>query len=114
MIRSFEELQSAGRENIEAAVASATALGSGLQTVATEVADYTRKSIEQGVATWEKVLAAKSFDKAIEIQQSYAKAAYEAHLGQVSKLGQLVASTAQAAYHPIEARLVVFTGKIVH
>jgi phasin family protein len=105
MIRNIEEVQTFGKESFEAALASATALGNGFQAVASEVADYSRKSFEQGAQAWEKVVAAKSIDKAIEIQQGYAKAAYEAHVSQLNKLGEIWVSTAKAAYRPFEARI---------
>jgi hypothetical protein len=105
MIRSFEEMQWFGRESLEAALASATALTRGMQSAVVEVADYSRRTFEQGADTVEKVLAAKSLDRAFEIQQGYARAAYEAYLGQVNKLGQIYLNAAKDAYKPFESRL---------
>ena len=62
MIKSFEEAQNWGKQGFEAYVASATAWTKGMQSIATEVADYSRKSFEEGSAMVEKAVAAKSFD----------------------------------------------------
>ncbi len=56
----------------------------------------------------ERASAAKSFDKAVEVQQAYAKEAYEAFVGQISKFGELYAATAKEAYKPFEASLQSF------
>ncbi len=111
MIKSFEEAQNWGKEGLEAYVASATALTKGFQTIATEFADYSRKSFEEGSAVVEKAMSAKSFDKAVEVQQGYAKAASEAYLSEMSKIGELYKETAKEAYKPFEANVAKFSGK---
>lgn len=112
MIKSFEDIQSLGKENFEASVASATAMTKGFQTIAAEMADYSRKVFEHGAQTVEKVIAAKTPEKAIEAQQSYVKEAYEAYLGEVNKLGEIYMSAAKEAYKPFEARVAQFNGKL--
>lgn len=112
MIKGFEDFQVAGKENFDATIQSAAAVTKGLQTVAAEVAEYQKKSFEQGTQTLEKVLAAKSLDKAVEIQQAYAKEAYDAFIGEFNKLGQIYMSTAKEAYKPFEAQLAQFNGKV--
>lgn len=111
MIKSFEEFQVFGKEGMEAYVASATAFTKGLQTIAAETADYSRKSFEKGAAAAEKVMAAKSIDKAMEAQQGYAKDAYEALVGQMNKIGELYVATAKEAYKPFESQISQFSGK---
>ena len=108
MIKSFEEFQALGKDGIEAYVASATALTKGFQTIAQEAADFTRKSFEKGTAAFERAAATKSFDKALEVQQGYAKEAYEAFVAQATKLGELYVATAQEAYKPLEASFKTF------
>ncbi len=111
MIKNFEEIQTAGKENLEAAVASASALTKGFQEIATEVADYSRKSFEDGSAVFEKAAAAQSIDKAFEVQSEFAKTAYEAYVGRVTKIGELYMNAAKEAYKPFEGQLGQFAGK---
>lgn len=111
MIKSLEDIQSFGKDGVDAYVASATALTKGFQTIAAENVDYSRKLLEKGSEAFEKAASAKSFDKVIEVQQSYAKDAYEAFLGQVNKLGELYLATAKEAYRPFESKLASFTPK---
>ena len=82
MIKSFEEFQTLGKDGFEAYAAAATAMTKGIQAIAQETADFSRKSFERGSEAMERAVAAKSFDKAVEVQQGYAKDAYEAFVGE--------------------------------
>ena len=111
MIKSFEEMQSFGKESVEAYVNSATAMTKGMQSLATEAVDFSRKSFEQNAAVVEKVLAAKSIDKAVEVQQGYAKDMFETYVGQLNKFGEIYTNAAKEAYKPFEAKMNQFAGK---
>jgi hypothetical protein len=45
----------------------------GVQAIATEVADYSKKSFEEGTQAFEQLLGTKSVEKAMELQQVYFK-----------------------------------------
>jgi hypothetical protein len=79
-----------------------------VQTIAAETADYSKKSFEEGSAALEKLLGAKSLDKAIEIQTTYAKSAYESFVAQATKMGELYSDLAKETYKPFES----FTSKV--
>lgn len=108
MMKSFEEFQSFGKDGFEAYVASSTALTKGMQTIAQEAADFSRKSLEKGTAAFEKLTAAKSFDKALEAQQAFAKESYDAMVAQMTKMNELYINTAKEAYKPFEASMAAF------
>jgi hypothetical protein len=112
MIKSFEDFQALGKDSVDAYVASATALSKGFQTITAEAVDFSRKSFERGTEAFEKATAAKSLDKALEVQQGYAREAYEAFLGQMNKFGELYLATAKEAYKPFESKLAGFTPKV--
>ena len=79
------------------------ALSKGAQAIAAEVADYSKKSFEDGTKALEKLFGAKSFDKAIEIQTEYAKTAYEGFVAKATKIGELYADLAKETYKPFES-----------
>jgi len=108
MMKSFEEFQSFGKDGFEAYVASSNALTKGFQAIAQEAADYSRKSFEKGTAAFEKLSASKSFDKALEAQQAFAKESYESLVAQMTKMNELYIATAKEAYKPFEASLAAF------
>ncbi len=103
MIQQFEAIQKVGKENVDAALKSFGAASKGLQTIAVESSDYTKKSFEQGTAMVEKLVAVKTLDKAIELQSDFAKSAYEGFVAQATKIGELYTTMAKDAFKPFEA-----------
>ena len=98
----FEDFQVYGKEQFDAAVASAGTFTKGLQAIATAVSDYSKKSFEDGSAFVEKLASVRSFDKAIELQTDYAKSAYETLIAESTKIGELYTDLAKEAYKPVE------------
>jgi phasin family protein len=111
-MKSFEDVQVMGKEGFDAYVASATAMTKGFQAIAQESADYSKRSFERGTAALEQVMAAKSLDKAIEVQQGFAKEAYENLVGQWNKIGEMYMAAAKEAYKPFESQVAQFSSKV--
>ena len=103
MVKNFEDLQTVGKENMDAALKSFSALSKSGQAIAVEIADYSKKAFEDSTAALEKLFGVKSFDKAIEVQTEYAKSAYESFVAEATKIGDLYADMAKESYKPFEA-----------
>jgi phasin family protein len=103
MTNNFDEFQKYGKEQLEAASTVAASLAKGLQTIAAETTDYSKKSLENSSTFIEKILGAKSLDNAIQIQSEYAKSAYEGFVAQATKIGELYTSLAKEAFKPVES-----------
>lgn len=101
----FEDFQKLGRENVDAALKSFGTVSKGLQAIAVEVADYSKKSIEDNTALVEKLIGAKTIDKAIEVQSAFVKSSYETYLARVTKIGELYGDLAKEAYKPVETAI---------
>ncbi|HEY7665597.1 MAG TPA: phasin family protein [Xanthobacteraceae bacterium] len=102
MVKGIDEMQQLGKDQMDAAMKSFGALSKSMQAIALEMADYSKKLFEQGSAATEKLIGAKSLDKAIEVQSDYAKSAYEGFVAQATRLGDLYADLAKEAYKPFE------------
>ena len=102
MQQQFDQIQKFGQDNLDAVVKAFGAVSKGTQTIAVEVAEYAKKSFEQGTTTLEKLVGAKTLDKAIEIQTDYLKSAYEGFVAQSTKLGELYTAVARDAFKPYE------------
>jgi len=102
MVKNFEEFQQASKENIDLAMKSVTNVQKSAQAIAAEIADYSKKSFEESTALMEKLFGTKSFEKAIEVQTEYAKAAYEGLVAETSKLGEMYSALAKETYKPFE------------
>jgi len=107
MLKNLDDLQKYGKDNMDAAMKAWGQVSRGMQAIAAESADYSKKSFEEGSAALEKLLGAKSLEKAIEIQTEYAKTAYEGFVAQATKMGELYADLAKETYRPFEG----FVGK---
>ena len=105
MIKNFDDFQKLGQQNVDTAMKMLGEWSKGWQAIAAEMSDYTKRSFEEGTATVEKLLSAKSVEQAVEIQTGYAKRAYDDYMHQVSKLGGLYAELAKEAYKPVEKAL---------
>jgi hypothetical protein len=103
MMKNFEDLQQASKENVDNTLKTMGALSTGVQAIAVEMADYSKKAFEDGSAALEKMFGVKSFDKAIEVQTEYAKTAYEGFMAEASKIGEMYADLAKETYKPFES-----------
>ena len=98
----FEDIQKYGKEHFDAAAAATTSFVKTFQAIATETADYSKKAIETNSAFTEKLLGAKSYDSAVQIQSEYLKASYMCFVTQAAKMGELFSSLAKEAFKPVE------------
>ena len=106
MMKNMEDVQKMSKDSMDATMKSFGALSKASQAIATEVADYSKKSFEDSTKVMEKMFGAKSLDKAIEIQTDFAKTAYEGFVAQATKIGELYADLAKESYKPFETYAV--------
>ena len=102
MLNGIDEIQKQGQANFDATVKSFGEVNKGLQDIATEVTDYSKKSFEEGTQAFEKLVGAKSLEQAFEIQTSFAKKAYDGYVAKFSKLSEMYVDMGKAAYKPVE------------
>ena len=100
-----EEMHKLGKDSVETMMSSVGAWTKNAQVIAAEITDYSKKSIEDSAAAWERLLGAKTMEKAMEIQGAYLKSSYEDFVAEATKLGELYADFAKEAYKPFEGAL---------
>lgn len=101
----FEEASKAGKEMMDTGLKSFASMSKNVQAITVEATEYSKKAFEAGSAALEKMMAAKSLDKAMEVQTDYAKQAYEGFVAQATKMGELYADMAKEAYKPFESAI---------
>ena len=102
MATQYDDVQKLFKENLDNAAKSAGVVTKGLQAIAAEAQDYSKKSVEEGSKFVEKLLASKSLDAVIEVQTEYLKKSYEDAIGQMTKMGELYADLAKEIAKPYE------------
>jgi hypothetical protein len=93
-----DDVQKIASESVDATTRSFQGATRVTQAIASQIADYSKRSFEQGTKTAENLLGARSLDKAVEVQNEYARAAYEDYVSHATKLGQLYTELAQETF----------------
>ncbi len=97
-----EDFQNYGKEHFEG-------FQNGLHAIASAYGDYTKKSFEDTKSFVEKLSGVKSIDKAFEVQNEFAKSAYETFVAESQKIAGLYTDLAKQAYKPVEGIVAKFT-----
>jgi hypothetical protein len=97
------DIQGFGKENIDVALKSVDAVTKGMQAMAVEAVDYSKRSLDASGAAVEKLLAVKSLDSAVAVQSEIVRSAYEDYVGQMTRMGEIATDMAKSAYQPYEA-----------
>jgi hypothetical protein len=105
MLQPFTQIQKLGQDNLDATMKALGAFSSTSQAIATEAAEFARKSFEHTSSTVEKLLGVQTLDKAVEIQTAYVKGAYDNLVSQSTKMGSLYSNLATEALKPYEGLL---------
>lgn len=103
MMQNFDGAGTVGKEFVDNGLKSLASLSKGMQAIAVEATEYSRKSYEAGAGAMEKLLAARSLEKALEVQTEFAKSSYETFVAEMTKFSGLYADLAKEAYRPFEA-----------
>jgi hypothetical protein len=100
-----EQMQKYGKESMDAVVESFGAWTKNAQAIASNVADYSKKSFDGTAAAWERLMQAKSVEKAMQVQGEFVKTSYEDFITQSARLGELYVDLARDACKPFEGVL---------
>jgi hypothetical protein len=96
-----DEFQKASKDSLEAVARSYGDANKGFQAIVSEYTNYSKKAFEDGTRAFEQLVGAKSVEQAIETQSQYVKKAYEGHIAEMTKLGEMYASLVQNAFKPL-------------
>jgi phasin family protein len=103
MYATFEDFHKFSKQQLDAVAAAASSFSKGLQEIAAETTEFSKKTIAANTDVLEKLLGAKTFDSAIQIQTEFAKTSYEGLVAETAKIGELYAKLAKEAFKPIES-----------
>jgi hypothetical protein len=96
------EYQKAMESGFEVASRSIGEVNRGLQAIAAEMTDFSKRRFEDIFQSWEQLLRARSFGDVVDAQARYAQRAYDAYTSEMSKLGKMYVGTTHTASEPIE------------
>jgi hypothetical protein len=97
-----EQFQKSAQEHNEAAVALTNTLAASFKTITTAHAEYAKKLLQDGSEFFSKLTKLNSTDEAMELQNDYAKSAYEAFITESKKFFELYSDLARQTLKPFE------------
>ena len=104
-LKSYDAFVGYSKETADAVTKSATVAGKGVESINSEIYSYSKQSIEEAVSATKAVLGSKSIHEAFEFQTDYAKSAFEAYVGELSKITELATSATKDSFAPFKGRV---------
>lgn len=111
-MKSLDEMSAMARGNVEALLASTKAATTGLETIAHQVADFSRKSFEETTAAARAMTTVKTPNELMQLQNDFAKTQFDAAISEMSKLSETLVKLAGEVFEPVQNRVAVATDKI--
>jgi len=104
-VKNYDHLLGYSKGTVEAYMKSANAAGKGAETLHNEIYSFSKQSVEGSIAAVKAVLGSKSAHEVFELQTDFAKTAFDAYVGQMTKLSEIFASTSKEAIEPLQSRV---------
>jgi hypothetical protein len=95
-------MQQLGKEGMDMAMTAFNVWAKNAQAIASEVADYSKRSFEGSAAAFQKLVNVKGVEKAMDLQTEYLRRSCEDILAETAKIAELYAGIAKEAFKPRE------------
>ena len=105
MFINSEEIVTLGLSQVDVFTAAATSTAKGLLAITTEATGYSKKSVENGFALWEKLLHTRKPDEIVQLQSDFGKAAYDDFIAGATKISNIYVDLAREAFGSSKAEL---------
>jgi phasin family protein len=110
--KGYGEFASLGKENLEAFVQSSTIAVKGAETFGKQWMGIAQAAVEQNIAAFQGLVAAKTLNEVVELQNTWAKKAFDTAVVEGTRLSEMGVKTANDAFEPIKARVNVSVEKL--
>ena len=108
----YDEFATLGKGNYDAYVSSMNVLVKAFEEMGKEVFTFTQGSLENSVKVGNELMAAKTLNQVVDVQNTYAKSVFDAALAESTKLSEMSIKTANDAIAPIQERVNVTVEKM--
>ena len=102
MTKDIEDISKLGQMSMDNTLKMWGEWAKSWQAVTAEMGDYTKRSLEDGTKTFEKLATARTIVQVLEIQSSYAKRCCEDYMQQMTKIGTMCTEVAKDSAKPFE------------
>ena len=103
--KNYDQFLSYGHETVEAYMKAANAAGKGVETLHTEMYSFSKQSVEESITATKALMGTKSVHEAFELQTDFAKSAFDAYVSQMTKVSEIMMSSAKETFQPLQGRV---------
>lgn len=93
----FDDIRELGKFQLEAMNSATDTTARGLRAIAAEATDYSKQSLDNSRAYFEKLLRVRKIDEMIQLQSEFCRAAYGDFFARASRVGELCSNMAKEA-----------------
>ena len=111
-VKSNDEFTAFARGNVEAMMASNRAATQGLETIAHQIADLSRKNFEATTAAARSMTAVKTPNELMQLHSDFTKTQFDTAVTEFSKLSETVVKVMGEVVEPLSNRFAVAVDKI--
>ncbi len=113
VVKGYDDAASFSKANADALVAAGTTATKGAETINAEVLAFAKSQYEDNLAATKALFGAKTLQEVIELQNGFAKSAFEAYAAHATKLSEVSAKLAQDTFAPINAQVQATVEKLI-
>jgi phasin family protein len=111
-VSSFGDVNTFGKDTVEAVVESATIASKGIEAFNAETAAFGKEAFEASSKATKDAFSAKSVQEFVEIQSEFSKSFFENYVAQSTKIAEMFTTASNEAAEPINARVNAFVEKV--
>ena len=100
--RMWPQAQEGFQTGLEASSRSFSEANKGVQSMAAELTDFSKRRWDDVFRTWEHLLRAPHLGDVVEAQTQYSQRAFDAYTSEWTKLGEMTVGMVRDASKPIE------------
>lgn len=104
-VKGYDQFFSYSKETAEAYLKSANVAGKGVEAFSNELYSFSKQAMEDQMAAAKALMGTKSLFEVFEMQSDFAKTAFDSYVGEMTKLGEICASTTKDAIEPLQGRI---------
>lgn len=102
--KSFEDAAAFNQENVDAMVKTSSLAVKAVEEMNAEIASYSKKTFEEGVAAAKELSTIKTVPEFVEKQAELAKAQFDGFVKQTARFNEMYLAAAKEVYAPINDR----------
>jgi hypothetical protein len=101
-IKTVDAVTAMTRGNVDAFLESSRVASGGLQSIAQEVADYSKRALERTTSVARSLTQAKTAPELMQLQSEFARAEFNSAISEIAKLSEAMFKTMTATFEPLQ------------